>query len=136
MGQIVLQYYSCKQRWWSWWWSRNESFKSLVGKTLRRILVVGGGANDFMKKGCRVSTLLPRLSRDLSHLHQRTRQNGIIVHFSSVTWPQKFHHCIIATDPFVSCCAANETCTNSLVSNFHYFYDFPISCIEHLSSSS
>lgn len=28
----LLQYYSCKQRWWSWWWSRNESFKSLLAK--------------------------------------------------------------------------------------------------------
>lgn len=34
-------------------------------------------------KRCRFSTLLLRLSRDLSHLQQRTRQNGIIVHFFS-----------------------------------------------------
>lgn len=32
------------------------------------------------------------LSRDLSHLQQRTRH---FVHFSSVTWPRNFHHCIM-----------------------------------------
>lgn len=46
-----------------------------------------------LKKGCRFSRSLLGLSRDLSHLQQRTRH---FVHFSSVTWPRNFHHCIVS----------------------------------------
>lgn len=79
---------SCENPFWQkccgdfwWWWSER------VTLCWRKVFA------DFLYAP------LPRLSRDFSHLQQRTRQNGIIVHFSSVTWPRNFHHCITASTP-------------------------------------
>lgn len=60
--------------------SRDESFESYT-KMLRFLRKMLLWSEWFFEKRCRFSTLLLRLSRDSSHLQQRTRQNGIIVHF-------------------------------------------------------
>lgn len=58
----------------------------------RVVCVVGRKVADFQRS-------LLGLSRDLSHLQQRTRH---FVHFSSVTWPRNFHHCILSESFFTN----------------------------------
>lgn len=91
--------------------------------------MLSGGSEWFLCVVCRVVCVVWRkvadsqrsllgLSRDLSHLQQRTRH---FVHFSSVTWPRNFHHCIVS----------ESLCTNFTTNFFtsqcslHFYSDFP-----------
>jgi hypothetical protein len=70
------------------------------------------------------------LSRDLSHLQQRTRH---FVHFSSVTWPRNFfHHCIVSE----SLCTNFTTNFFTVNVPFTFFPSFLFSCIKHLPFSA
>lgn len=88
------------------------------------VCVVWRNVADFQRS-------LLGLSRDLSHLQQRTRH---FVHFSSVTWPRNFHHCIMrvaeslcASGIFLSQRTFSQSMFPSLLFRFSVF-----SCIKHL----
>lgn len=109
---------------------RVESFE-ILRKNVEIFVGCCCGADDFWKS-CRFSTLLLRLSRDLSHL-QRTRQNGIIVHFFSHL-ATKFPSLHFLRRPFAESFfrARRNFSHNVSQSIFLTLMIFRISCIKHL----